>query len=232
MNDMLPDIAGLLRELPLFREMDSAALERLALGAIAVDARGKSIIYARGDAYRGLYAVVSGQVKLALEAVQGGEHVVELVGPGGTFGETALFLDSPHMLMTAQALTDSRLICISRAVLVAELDRATELSRGIIKILSHRLRGLIQALEDCTLRNGRERVVGYLLNRLPPEAAQGRASVTLPAQKGVIASQLNLTQEHFSRILHALVAAAVIKVDGRTVHIHDIGQLRANGMRI
>ena len=37
--------------------------------------------------------------------------------------------------------------------------------------------------------------------------------------KGVIASRLNLTQEHFSRILHELSESGLITVDGRTIRI-------------
>ena len=43
---------------------------------------------------------------------------------------------------------------------------------------------------------------------------------------GTIASRLNLTQEHFSRILSELTGAGLIQVEGRTIHIPDIGRLR------
>jgi CRP-like cAMP-binding protein len=51
--------------------------------------------------------------------------------------------------------------------------------------------------------------------------------VTLPTNKGVIASRLNLTQEHFSRILHELSEKGLIVVEGRKIHIPDVGKLRA-----
>jgi CRP-like cAMP-binding protein len=52
------------------------------------------------------------------------------------------------------------------------------------------------------------------------------AQLTLPTSKGVIASRLNLTLEHFSRILHELTAAGLIAIDGRTVTILDLERLR------
>jgi len=51
---------------------------------------------------------------------------------------------------------------------------------------------------------------------------------TLHAAKGVIASRLNLTQEHFSRILHQLMEAGLIEVSRRDIHIPDIRRLRAH----
>jgi CRP-like cAMP-binding protein len=51
--------------------------------------------------------------------------------------------------------------------------------------------------------------------------------VTLPIGEGVIASRLNLTPQHFSRILNDLTAQGLIVVEGRKVHIVDLERLRA-----
>jgi CRP-like cAMP-binding protein len=56
--------------------------------------------------------------------------------------------------------------------------------------------------------------------------AEGQVSIRLPTSKGTIASRLNLTQEHFSRILSELTSAGLIQVEGRVIHIPDIGRLR------
>lgn len=209
----------------MFEGLRAAVLERIAAGVSEVSARGKTVIFKRGDTCRGLYFVISGQVKLALDAPQGGEQVVELVGSGGTLGETALILGVPYVL-TATALADSRLLHWAREPVLSEFKRTPEFTRWFLNNASRRLRYLIGALEDCTLRSGTERVIGYLLNRLPPAVADGQAMITLPAKKGVIASQLNLTHEHFSRILRALATEALIEVDGRTVHIRNMDRLR------
>jgi CRP-like cAMP-binding protein len=212
--------------LPLFDGLDGAALERIAAGMSEVSARSGTLIFRRGDGCRGLYIVITGHVKLALQAAQGSEKIVELVGPGGTFGETAVFLDRPY-LYTASTLADTRLAQVSKATVLAELERTPRFTRAIIGSLCHRLQYLMGALEDCMLRSGTERVMGYLLNRVSPNAVNGNAVVTLPTKKGIIASQLNLTHEHFSRILRELFTAGLIEVDGRNVHIASVSQLRS-----
>jgi CRP-like cAMP-binding protein len=45
--------------------------------------------------------------------------------------------------------------------------------------------------------------------------------VTLPVAKAVLASRLNLTPEHFSRIMAELASRRVIAVKGRKVAILD-----------
>jgi CRP-like cAMP-binding protein len=225
MNNAARRLQNLLRELPLFAGLGAAALERLAAGGVQVDTPSKTVIFKRDDVCRGLYAVISGQVMLALQGAQGGERVVELVGPGGVFGEIAV-LNGRHLL-TAETLVDTRLLHFPKAAVTAELECTPEFSRAMVFILSRRFQHLLGALEDCTLRSGVERVTSYLLNRLPPSPVNGHAVVTLPAKKGVIASQLNLTHEHFSRLLHEIEAAGLIHVNGRDILIPDIGKLRA-----
>jgi CRP-like cAMP-binding protein len=220
-----PRVRRLLRELPLFEELGPTTLERLAASAIQVDTPSRTVIFERDDACRGLYAVITGQVKLALQGAQGAERVVELVGPGGVFGEIAV-LNGRHLL-TAETLVDTRLLQFAKATVVAELECAPDFTRAIVAMLSRRFQHLLGALEDCTLRSGVQRVTSYLLNRLPVNPVNGHAVVTLPAKKGVIASQLNLTHEHFSRLLHEVEAAGLIQVNGRDILIPDIGKLRA-----
>ena len=82
-------------------------------------------------------------------------------------------------------------------------------------------------LESYSLHSGTQRVIGYLLRAEPePDAAGNIAQLKLPTSKGIIASRLNLTPEHFSRVLHELTAAGLITVDGRTVIILDLERLR------
>jgi CRP-like cAMP-binding protein len=222
------NLRGMLPRLPLLEEMGSAALDRLFSGATLVNAPSRTVIFKCGDTSRGVYIVVSGQVKLALQGAQGAEQVVELVGPGGVFGEIPVFLGGPHVLM-AESLADSRVVQIAKSNVLAELEHTPEFTREMLAILSRRLQHVLGALENCTLRSGTERVIAYLMSRLPPDAINGHAVLTLPAKKGVIASQLNLTHEHFSRLLHELVSKALIEVEGRRVRILDVDRLRAYG---
>jgi CRP-like cAMP-binding protein len=82
-------------------------------------------------------------------------------------------------------------------------------------------------LEAVTLKSGRERVIGYLM-RQEGAPAEGDApyAVALPVSKAILASRLNLTPEHFSRILHELISAGLIAVEGREIRILDPLKLR------
>jgi CRP-like cAMP-binding protein len=71
-------------------------------------------------------------------------------------------------------------------------------------------------------------VIGYLLRDYSEEEPpRGPVEVALATSKGVLASRLNITREHFSRILHDLSAAGLIEVHGRIIRILDSERLRA-----
>jgi len=64
---------------------------------------------------------------------------------------------------------------------------------------------------------GKERFIAYLLRHCRDRTRP--VVLTLSASKAEIASQLNLTPEHFSRILHELQQAALLQVDGRKITV-------------
>jgi CRP-like cAMP-binding protein len=218
------NIPALLARVPLFQGLAADEVARIAAGAREVGLARSDILFQRGDAAEGFYIVVYGQMKLAFTGPSGNEKVVEIIGQGQSFGEAVMFMDKPYPVL-AQALADTQLIHIGKAALFAELDRDPALGRKMIAGLSMRLHRLIADVESYSLRSGRERVIGFLLRDQHDTGSHRDLTIELPTRKGVIASRLNLTQEHFSRILHELAGEGLIVVEGRTVRIPDLARL-------
>jgi CRP-like cAMP-binding protein len=217
-----------LANLPLFRELAPEQLDRMATHTRQVRAERGEILFHRGDPVSGFHAIVYGQVKLAFVSAGGDEKVVEILGPGQSFGEAVMFMKRPHVV-TAQALVDSLLLYVEREAVFDEIRRDSDFAARMIAGLSRRLHQLVGDLEAYSMRSGTERVIGYLLTTCAESVPEkGACDITLPTTKGVVASRLNLTQEHFSRILHDLTTAGLIKVQGRTVHIVDVERLRGH----
>ncbi|MGZ5140124.1 MAG: Crp/Fnr family transcriptional regulator [Burkholderiales bacterium] len=222
-------IGDFLRSLPLFKEFDEGALARFATGIKAIDVPKGSVFLRRGDPCTGFHVVVYGQVKLSLQTPRGDEKVVELLTRGHTFGEAPMFLDELYRY-TAECLADTKLLHVAKSAVLSELERDPAFARRIIASLSLRLSHLIDDLEGCTLRSGTQRVISYLLHQVPAGEHHERTAITFPAQKSIIASHLNLTHEHFSRILHDLVTAGMIEVRGPVVRILDAAELRVRAV--
>ncbi len=216
-------IQDFLSRVPLFNELGAEELDNIALGTTEVQAARGEIVFHRGDPCVGFHTVVYGQIKLMFVSPMGGEKVVRLIGPGDSFGEALMFMDKAY-IVTAQALADTLLLHVDKAVLYDELDRRPGLARKMLAGLSQRLHALISDVEAYSLRSGTERVIGYLLKGEPCKDGQ---QLRLETSKTVIASRLNLTPEHFSRILHDLNANGLIKVKGREITILDSDKLSA-----
>lgn len=213
-----------LSRLSIFAGVDIEEIVRIASGASEVPAHRGTYLYRRGDAASGLFILDTGLVKLSLNTDRGDERVVELVQPGTTFGESALFSGRPHIL-TAEALADSQLVHLPKDLLLSEMERDLPFARAVTRLLGSALYRRLSEFEEYVLASGTERVISFLLRGQNGDAL--RNSVTLPANKGIIASRLNLTHEHFSRILRELIEAGLIEVDGREVRILNKTRLYA-----
>jgi CRP-like cAMP-binding protein len=214
-----------LASLPLFKELAGEELDRIARGTVELHVPRGEIIVNRGDPCVGFHLVVYGQVKLAFLSQQGSEKVVEIIGPGSSFGEAVMFMDKPYPVMS-QALADTMLLHVSKQVVFEEIERDAKFARKMLAGMSRRLHSLITDVESYSLQSSTQRLVGYLLREDEQHGDAKSYVVTLPTSKAIVASRLNVTPEHLSRILHELVTARLIEVNGRDVTILDSDGLR------
>ncbi|MFV0371094.1 MAG: Crp/Fnr family transcriptional regulator [Azonexus sp.] len=220
------DIPALLGRLPLFSSMSPDEIERIARGTRELRVSKGDILFHKGDPCQGFHLLLSGQIKLAFTSSQGNEKVVEIIPAGQTFGEAIMFMDTPYIVF-AQALSDAQMLHISKTALYEELDNDPKLARKMLASMAMRLHQAMHDMEAYSLHSGKERIMSYLLRELPPQEPGARSgTVALSTTKGVIASRLNLTQEHFSRILHELVTDGLIVVNGRSIEIPDLEKMR------
>lgn len=216
-----------LATVPLFRELAAEELDRIAAHTREIRPARGEILFRRGEEARGLYVMISGQIKLSFISERGDEKVVDIVGSGQSFGEAVMFMEARHVV-TAQALIASVLLYIPRETIFEELGRDPHFARRMIAGLSRRLHHLMGDLEAQSMRSGTQRLIGYLLHDCTSTAAADSAlEVVLPTTKGIVASRLNLTRERFSRILHELAQEGLIEVKGRRVRVLDVERLRA-----
>jgi CRP-like cAMP-binding protein len=166
--------------------------------------------------------VVTGQVKLFVLSPGGQEKVVELIGPGQSFGEAIMFTDRPYIL-GAQSLVDTLLLTVSKDAVIREIERDHRFALRMLAGLSRRMHGLVHDVEAYALHSGLQRVIGFLLRDQAVEDCDPAQmlTVSLPVSKATIASRLSLTPEYFSRVLHELEAHGLIEIDKRDIRIPD-----------
>ena len=92
------------------------------------------VIMKEGEGGVFMYVVVSGRVAVSIKS-----KVVEIIGPGGVFGEMALVDQSPRAA-TATAETDSELLSINRHDFLALAKSNPAFAVSLLKALADRLR--------------------------------------------------------------------------------------------
>lgn len=219
-----PELKSFLAHLPLFGGLKPEELARLAAGTTRRRLRSGETLFKQGESPTGFYAVVHGRIALVAAAPHGHERVTAIIEAGRSFGEAVMFLERPY-IVSAQALSDGLVLHIAGQTVFSELERNPGFGRRIIAALSEKLHASVRELDLYALGSGGRRFAAWLL-RAVPLTQRGAAVVTLPAAKRAIASQLNLSAEHLSRILRELALEGLVEVRGRKVSIPDAGRLR------
>ncbi len=221
------DLPRYLSVLPLFTDLSPTELQRLALGCqLRRLVRGETV-FRVGEPCEEFHVTVTGQIKLFAISPAGQEKVIELIGPGSSFGEAMMFTDRPYII-NSQALTDTLLLTVQKEAVVGEIERDPRFAMRMLAGISRRLHGLVRDVEAYALHSGVQRVIGYLLRDVA-EGADHRQpmTVSLEVSKATVASRLSLTPEYFSRVLHELESAGLLRIDKRDVHILDRDRLAA-----
>ena len=217
-----------LATVPWFKALDAATLARLGAATTRRALKRGETLFRKGDAASGMYVVVYGEVKLIATTPARGPRLAGIVGPGQSFGEPVMFLERPAVV-DAQAASDALLMHLPKEAVFDEIERNPRFARRMIAGLSQRIERLVRELDRQALSSGSERFIDYLLRH-----GRGQAAgfvVALPAAKAEIASQLNLTPEHFSRVLHELAQAGLLQVRGRKITVSDPNRLQRRTSR-
>ena len=171
-----------------------------------------------------LYKVISGSVRTYKILNDGRRQIGGFYLPGDIFG---LEFADAHTL-SAEAITDAKVLVIKRSALAALSERDAAIGRELYALTAGELR---RAQERILLliKSAQERVASFLLE-MAERAIPGNA-IDLPMSRQDIADYLGLTIETVSRTLTSLESAATIEVPSsrRIVLRNRVALSRLNG---
>lgn len=179
-------------------------------------------LFTEGDPADFLYVVVDGAVELYARA-NGRETTMLIARPVTTFILAAVLRDAVY-LMSARTLYASRLLLVPAEILRDTITRDAAFGSAMVGELVRAFRTAIKSAKNQKLRTGTERLANYLL-QLHVESGEPER-LTLPIEKRLLASLLGMTPENLSRAFATLRPYGV-RVDGPTVHLAKIDDLRA-----
>lgn len=185
-------------------EADSLAQQMQLMGPTMSFPRNAEI-FGENEPADFLYKMISGSVRTYKILGDGRRQIGDFCLPGDVFG---LEFADVHTL-SAEAITDARVLVIKRSALTALASRDAVIGRELHALTARELQ---RAQERILLliKSAQERVASFLLEmagRSPPGN-----SIELPMSRQDIADYLGLTIETVSRTLTSLENAATIEV--------------------
>jgi CRP/FNR family transcriptional regulator, dissimilatory nitrate respiration regulator len=216
------NVADILHDCKLFSAVPPASFRRLATIARLQHFRKGQAVFHEAEPCPGVFVVGTGMVRVFKAGPGGKEHVLHMVGPGGTFAEVAA-IGNFDLPASADAVTKTTCLLLPQERFRAILETDHPLCLGMMSGLSLWVRHLVTLMEDVVLRDAAGRVARFLLDA---HALPG-GTIELPALKRHIASHLNLTSETFSRMFRRLVDAGLIgELDSTHVKLLDRRKLQ------
>jgi len=219
---MATEPADILHRCRFFSQVKGPNFDRLvAMCTVRTYPRGVTI-FREGDPCPGVFIVASGMVRVYKLAANGKEHVLHMVGPGGTFAEVAA-IGGFACPAFADAIEDAQCLLLPAARFAAALREDHALCLQLMGSMALWVKHLVGLVEDISLRDALGRVARYLVETASPTDG----SVRLPSLKKHLASHLNLTSETLSRTLRRLDDSGLIATDGESgIVVKDFEGLR------
>ena len=199
------DVRALLHGLPIFAELDAAAVARLAERCVTRAVGAGHLLFRAGDPCRGLYVVAEGRVRIFRVNRDGREQVLHVEVAGRAVAELPLF-DGGSYPASAVTLEPSVLVFLPREVFEGLYRSNPDVAHAIIRALGTRLRHLVQVAETLAFRDVAARLAlllaGYAEQRGEPGADGVRLTVLRTQEE--LALEIGTARESVSRAFRQL----------------------------
>ncbi len=202
-----------LRAIPLFDGVGDIDIEAVASLLIERRFPKNKTIVEEGMPGDYMYIVCDGRVKVTKLSGDGREKILEMLGSGSFFGELSL-LDGAPRSASVKALTETRMLALSRSDFLAQLRRSPDLAMALIQELTARLRQMDDQASSLSFQRVQERTQGLLVRLATDPGSEGhRATPALTHQQ--IADMIGTSRETVTRVIKALKLEGWLSQDGK-----------------
>jgi CRP/FNR family transcriptional regulator, transcriptional activator FtrB len=212
----VPTAREALARTPWLASVKATTLDNLADHAVLHRMPSGSLLFDQAETPAFAVLLFTGSVEL-LGVRGGGDTLVELVGAPDLLLPAAVLNRQPYLLR-ASVLDEARLVMIQADAFRQAVASDHTLCLAVLACQAAQFRRQIKHAKNLQLRSAEERVGCYLLQLL--QSAAPSTAIRLPLEKRLIASQLGMTRETFSRILVAIHRHG-IRVEGDQVSLDD-----------
>ena len=205
-----------LRGVPWLCGVPSTTLDALASQAVLHRVPAGSLLFEQAETPVFALFLLAGSVEL-LGVRDKVETLVELVRPVDLIIPAAVIGGQPY-LMRARVYEEAHLLLVGAEAFREALASDHAVCGAVLGCLAAQFRRQVRMAKNLKLRSAEERVGCYLVALLGQSDSD--IAVRLPIEKHLIASQLGMTRETFSRTLSAMGRFGML-IRGDVVHVED-----------
>jgi CRP-like cAMP-binding protein len=200
----------------LFATLDAASLPKIERIAQMRSFSKNEMIVEEGAKASGFYIVVRGQVKVFKLSESGAEHILHIIGEGGSFAEAVVFDEESLYPAFAEALTQVQALAIPKNDFLSLLRSDFALTLAVLRSMSEKLRYFNALIEELSLKSADARLAKYLLDL----GRRAKSDVfSLDVKKVELARRLGIVPETLSRIFGRLKKQRVLSLSRHQIHL-------------
>ena len=221
------EIASLLAETELFRQLSDGARLEVARRTIKRSFPSGDVIFHEGDPGDSLLIVATGLVKVFVTSPEGAEMVLATLDRPDTFGELAVIDGGPRSA-SVRAIEPTILIALRRTAFMEMLASEPGLAEALYRSLGALLRRVLQQASDLVFLDLPGRVAKLLLKLADDsgEPTDRGTLLELNISQSTLAEMVGGSRPTVNQILHAFSARGYVELRGRKILICNPEALR------
>jgi CRP/FNR family transcriptional regulator, cyclic AMP receptor protein len=223
----LETIATHLAATRLFGELDPAALSSLAERAVERTYKKGQLLVYQGDSGDSLFVIIEGLVKVMVTSEEGEEMVLVTLRPSDTFGELSLVDGGPRSA-SAEAVEPTRVLIITRAILLELLGDHPSLTDSLLRSLGSLARRLTEQAADLVFLDIHGRMAKLLLSMADERGKQTEGGVVLDLNltQADLAAMVGGSRQSVNQTLRSFESRGYLEIEGRSITLRKPDELR------
>jgi CRP/FNR family transcriptional regulator, cyclic AMP receptor protein len=212
----------------LFREVVAVDKDALLSRARLRRFGAGETIFLMGSPGDSMMAVLNGNVRISVPAVDGREIVLAILHENEVFGEIAM-LDGKERTADARAMTPCTLAILERRDVLAFMDRHPSAWLRLVEVLCDRMRRTDLHIAEVALLQLPIRLAKALLRMsdLEPITSIGRKNATIQLSQRELGNLVGAARESVNKCLREWQRAGIVRIESSLIIIADRATLEA-----
>jgi CRP/FNR family cyclic AMP-dependent transcriptional regulator len=214
-------------QIPLFREVDDATVERQSQRCTWRVFEENELIIDYEDETRDVRFILSGKVRIILRIATGKEVILTEMKDGEFFGEIAA-IDEAGRSANVTALHRTRICAMPQSVFLEMVGTQPIVNRVVMRTLASRCRNLNSRLaEHCFLQTKHRLYTELLRQSRPRMGHDGQRSISPPPTQKDLAARIGTRREVVSREIANLKRGRIVDKTTGALVLCDLQKLNA-----